>query len=154
MLCTAAGLGSSHASLSFSAQNNCYPLISWNTQRRVILIQATDTSKAEVLANSFNIPLAPIPSSLTRGLHCSVSQAFFIGAEISQKPLHTVSILSGSGFFHVLVGCNVCGRESVFCSVTQFLWVVRFCKGLFYIKNSNNKDQQWLLRKGKMICSN
>ena len=59
-----------------------------------------------------------------------------------------------SGFFHVLVGRNVCGRESVVCSVTQFLWVVRFCKGLFYIKNSNNKDQQWLLRKGKMICSN
>lgn len=62
----------------------------------------------------------------------------------SQILVCTVCILSGNGFFHVLVGRDVCVRKTIVCSATQFLRVVQFCKGLIYIKNSNNRDQEWL----------
>lgn len=79
-----AGFGSSHASFPLSAQLNCYPLILRNTHRRANLSQATQTSKAAVLANSFSRPIARIPSSLTRRLHRLVLKAFFtrLNAEV------------------------------------------------------------------------
>ena len=62
----------------------------------------------------------------------------------SQILVCTVCILSGNSFFHVLVGRDVCVRKTVVCSATQFLRVVQLCKGLIYIKNGNNRDQEWL----------
>lgn len=60
----------------------------------------------------------------------------------SQILVCTVCILSGNSFFHVLVGRDVCVRKTVVCSATQFLRVVQLCKGLIYIKNGNNRDQE------------